>query len=179
MSQSLQEIIRDVCDLTVKELSDIQVGSVNFQFGDSVYINSQLHLMAQAQMDRFPLIGMYPFEERRGIRDYRCETSLDFIIACQTVGGYDNWQRHDVSFNGFLRVIYDAFLKQLKLCKMLDFGNSEEVEHDYKENYAYGSRGVMDSEKRELPELIDAIEIKNLKVKLKSICYGTSEREWQ
>lgn len=179
MSKSLQEIIREVCVLTSNELNEIQISCINFQFGDSVYINGQLHLMGEAQMDRFPLIGMYPFEEKRGALGYQCETSLDFIIACQTVSGYDNWERHDVSFVGFLRPIYDTFLKQLKLCKLLDFGSTEEIEHTYKENYAYGSRGVMDSEKRELPELIDAIEIKNLKVKLlKENCYGTSERLW-
>lgn len=179
MKKSIQDIIRDVCVLTAKELESIGMDSINFQFGDSFYINSQLQLMAQAQMNRFPLVGMYPFEEIRGIPGYQCKTSLDFIIACQTTGGYDNWERHDVSFKGFLRIIYDEFLKQLKECQQFDFGNSEEIEHTYKENYAYGSRGAMDSERRVLPELIDAIEIKNLKVKLlKENCYGTSERLW-
>ncbi|MEG1403688.1 hypothetical protein [Bacteroides sp.] len=178
MKRSLQEVIRDVCKSTAKELSNLKVDEINFQFGDSVYINTKLIEMAQIQMNRFPLIGLFPFEEHRGISGIECEAELDLIIACQTVAGYDNWQRHDISFNGFLRIIYDEFMRQLKQCTELDFGNAGEIEHIYKENYAYGSRGVMDSEKRDLPELIDAIEIKNMKVKLKSMCYGTSERVW-
>lgn len=148
---------------------------VNYIFGESAYIREQLSVLSKSRetaLKKFPLIGLYsPFVERKDSRDYYCKTSVDLIIAVNTLEKYTNEQRLEVSFKGVLRPLYEAFIEEVKNYKRFDF--DDHVSHNYSENFVFGRRGAYDSLGNELSEKIDAIEIKNLELTVKKEkCYG-------
>ena len=89
---------------------------VNFIWGDSAYIREQLLTLKKSSATapyRFPLIGLYsPFDEV--VRNGRVTANVSLILAMNTLPGYTNEQRMDVSFKGALRPLYDDFMEAMK-----------------------------------------------------------------
>ena len=166
------ELIRD----TVAAASRMAGYDVNFIFGDSSYIREQIRVLKaspETAVSRFPLIGLYvPIDEAKDSPDYYCKTAVSLIIATNTSREYTNEQRLEISFEGILRPLYNAFINSLKECGRFDFGYGNPV-HSYTENYSFGRRGALDVDGKELEEKIDAIEIKNLELTVKNKnCYA-------
>lgn len=168
------EIFKDVC----KRVSEKVGYEVNYIFGDSPYIRETLLIAKKypkTSSVRFPLIGLYtPFTEHRKDRNVYCTAEVNLIIAVNTLKEYTNEQRLEVSFEKFLRPLYDALIAELRADRRLDFGYQRVVRHDYSENFVFGRRGAYDSDGKEVEEKIDAIEINNLELTVKTQnCYAT------
>lgn len=147
---------------------------VNFVWGDSAYIREYLLTLKQSSSTapyRFPLIGLYsPFDERK--LDGRVSASVNLIIAVNTLTGYTNEQRLDVSFKDVLRPLYNGFMKAMEDSRAFEVPYSG-FSHTYTENFSFGKRGALDIDGKEIDEKIDAIEIKNLELILKNLdCYA-------
>lgn len=148
----------------------------NFVWGDSSYIREYLSILKKSSKTapfRFPLIGLYsPFDEVRDSGAYGCRATVNLIIAVNTLPDYTNEQRLDISFKEVLRPLYKDLLKAIEETRMFDIPYIG-LTHTYTENYTFGKRGAMDVDGKEIDEKIDAIEIKNLELKLKKVsCYA-------
>ena len=119
---------------------------------------------------RFPVIGLYsPFDERKN--NGVVSASVNLILAVNTLVGYTNEQRMEVSFEGVLRPLYSDFMKALEGSKSFNVPYRG-FDHTYVENFSFGKRGALDVDGKEIDEKIDVIEIKNLDLTLKPFdCY--------
>lgn len=147
---------------------------VNFVWGDSAYIREYLLSLKKSSSTaayRFPVIGLYsPFDERKN--NGTVSASVNLILAVNTLVGYTNEQRMEVSFEGVLRPLYSDFMKALEDSKSFDAPYNG-FNHTYVENFSFGKRGALDVDGKEIDEKIDAIEIKNLDLTLKKLdCYA-------
>lgn len=146
---------------------------VNFVWGDSSYIREYLLSLKKSSSTaalRFPVIGLYsPFDESK--RNGVTSVSVSLIIAVNTLAGYTNEQRMEVSFEKVLRPLYNDFIKALERSKAFDVPYNG-FNHTYVENFSFGKRGALDVDGKEIDEKIDVIEIKNLELTLKDYCYA-------
>ena len=146
---------------------------VNFVWGDSAYIREYLLSLKKSSSTaayRFPVIGLYsPFDERKN--NGVVSASVNLILAVNTLVGYTNEQRMEVSFEKVLRPLYSEFMKALEGSKSFNVPYKG-FDHTYVENFSFGKRGALDVDGKEIDEKIDVIEIKNLDLTLKPIdCY--------
>ena len=146
---------------------------VNFVWGDSAYIREYLLTLKKSSSTaayRFPVIGLYsPFDERKN--NGVVSASVNLILAVNTLVGYTNEQRMEVSFEKVLRPLYSEFMKALEGSKSFNIPYKG-FDHTYVENFSFGKRGALDVDGKEIDEKIDVIEIKNLDLTLKPFdCY--------
>lgn len=146
---------------------------VNFVWGDSAYIREYLLSLKKSSSTaayRFPVVGLYsPFDERNN--NGVVSASVNLILAVNTLVGYTNEQRMEVSFEGVLRPLYSDFMKALEGAKSFNVPYKG-FDHTYVENFSFGKRGALDVDGKEIDEKIDVIEIKNLDLTLKPFdCY--------
>lgn len=146
---------------------------VNFVWGDSAYIREYLLSLKKSSSTaayRFPVIGLYsPFDERKN--NGVVSASVNLILAVNTLVGYTNEQRMEVSFEKVLRPLYGDFMKALEGSKSFNVPYKG-FDHTYVENFSFGKRGALDVDGKEIDEKIDVIEIKNLDLTLKPFdCY--------
>ena len=161
-------------DKVIPKLNEGRSYPVNFIWGDSAYIREYLLTLKKSSVTapyRFPLIGLYsPFDERKN--NGVVSASVSLILAVNTLAGYTNEQRLDVSFKEVLRPLYKDFLKALEDCRAFDVPY-QGFNHTYVENFSFGKRGALDVDGKEIDEKIDVIEIKNLDLTLKILdCYA-------
>jgi len=168
------DIISEVCKSTGKCIGK----EINFLFGDTVYINTILKTYSKsANINglKFPLIALHtPFVEKRGYnKQFEAESELSLTIAVKTLSGYTNEKRLNESFKKQLHPMYKAFMDSYLNHKLIYDNYDDTIPHLYRERYDLGSRGAMDSKGKTLDDLIDAIELENLEIKVKKeICYG-------
>jgi len=171
---SIQEILAEVSKKTGDRIGQ----NINFMFGDIEYIKNGLSIQSKSQITskfKFPLNVLFtPFNEQRGVSvNIYTESNVSLMFAIETSSRYTNEERLQYSFINILRPMYEVFLVELKNHPLIDLQYNSEVPHTYRERYDYGSRGVMDSNNKKANDLIDAIEIENLEIKVKKEnCYG-------
>lgn len=150
--------------------------NINYLWGDWAYISNKLILMsknADSAANKYPVICLFsPFTEEKTDKRFFCKTSVNLLIATNTLSAYDNEQRKMYSFEQILIPVYNAFIKSLLNDKRFYF-SGDIVPHSYSENYGYGSKGVMMSNGKPFNDLIDGIDITNLQLTIKKDkCYG-------
>lgn len=168
--KSVNDIFREIVDDTAK----LYGSNVSYMFGDWEYIAGQLTKWSESPKTsklKFPIICLYsPYVEDRTSKIPN--VSLEFLIMVDTRKEYINEEREKISFKRVLRPVYDAFIKSILASPDLVNEYKGIVSHLYTENYRYGRKGV-EADGKPFRDFIDAIEIKNLNVKIKNIkCYG-------
>lgn len=161
-------------DRIIPRLNEGRKFPVNFVWGDSSYMREYLLSLKKSVSTasyRFPLIGLYsPFDER--VSGGVTNVSVNLILAVNTLPGYTNEQRLETSFKEVLRPLFEDLKKALESDGAIDVPYKG-LEYTYSENYSFGKRGALDVDGKEMDEKIDAIEIKNLNLKLKDLsCYA-------
>lgn len=167
------EVIGEVVEQAGKKYGK----DINYLFGDSVYINNELTLQGKSEKTRiykFPLIALFTsFSESRTDPDVFTSARVSLLIAVKAVSSDTNNTRLNESFIKQLRPIYKCFMGEFKKHPSIDVQYNGVIPHTYQENYNYGAKGAMDSQNKPLVDLIDAIDIGNLNIKLKKeTCYG-------
>ena len=180
-SRDITEIIEDVVARVHKGLDVVYTDyagqtneehepNIGYVFGNTQYIKSYLDEMSKGRFgadEKLPLIALFtPVVEDRSNPDYHAFVKVNILIACKTNRDWNNEQRRDLSFANVLRPIYDRFIEELRADGRLDFGYKENIRHSYSENYSYGKYGAFTSTGDEVSEPIDAIDIRNLELKI-------------
>lgn len=168
----LVDVFRDI----VKGVSDDFRYTINYQFGDWEYMAKVLSVMGKSPVSagkKYPLVGLYsPFEEDRSDPFY-VGINISMIIAVNTLKDYTNEDRLEKSFKETLYPVYDILMGKISKCRYLDIGAKSIAPHVKTDNFRYGRSGVYGEGKSEFDDRIDAIDIKELKFKVKNNCiYG-------
>lgn len=144
---------------------------VNYVFGNTRYVKAALDEMSRGSFllgAKLPMIALFtPVYEDRGNPEYHSVASVNVLIACKTNRDWNNEQRREFSFVNVLRPIYDRFIEELRADGRIDVGYKGTVRHRYSENYSYGRYGAYTDNGEEVTEPIDAIDIRNLELKIK------------
>lgn len=170
-------VITDIFEDIVKRVSEKYGKHVNFQFGDWEYISGVLQTWSSSRdqaKKKYPVICLFsPFPEEKDEINGGSTAVIDFLIAKDTMPEYSNEKRRDVSFKQVLQPIYELFIQEIAKEKRFDPGFTPSIPHTYIENYRYGRIGVNGPDGTPFKDKIDAIDIKNLSIKIKKQkCYA-------
>ena len=144
---------------------------INYIFGNDNYIKDQLDTYTRSEdVEKFPLVALFcPINETRGEIGIFSSAKINLVIACGTEKELSNEEREEESFKKILRPIYERLLEALKEDRRFDFGYKQIIKHEYSENYSYGRYGAFTSNNEEISESIDAIDIRNLEIKIRTL----------
>ncbi len=142
---------------------------ITYMFGDAQYIKDQLDEYSKVtNVEKLPLIALFtPVKEKRGLVEVASEASVSLLIACSSRTEWNNVERKEYSFENILRPIYDAFFDALKQNKQIVQNYDYGFLHVYSENYSYGKYGAYTASGEAVSEPIDAINIRDLVLKIK------------
>lgn len=120
---------------------------------------------------KFPLIALIQdFEEKRGEDpDIAAKVRLNIIIACATFPHYTAPQRYTHSFRDTLYPLYEEFLNQVHLSRRFRTGDPSTIEHDKFDRLYWGKTGLWTSQGNVFQDYIDAIELQNFQLTLKTL----------
>lgn len=159
-----------VCKSYNGKMQTIQCPDINYTFGNAQYVKDKLDELSKSQSGtelKYPMIVLFcPFNEKRNDPDYYSTAKVNLLIACSSRKEWSNEERLTTSFKNILRPIYNRLLELLKGDSRFDFGYNESIKHEYSENYSYGRYGAYTEKGDEVSEPIDAINIRNLELKI-------------
>lgn len=162
--------IEIVCKSYNGKLHAIKCPVINYTFGNAQYVKDKLDELSKSQSGtelKYPMIVLFcPFNEKRNDPDYYSKANVNVLIACSSRKDWSNEERLTTSFKNILRPIYKRLLDVLRDDSRLDFGYNENIKHEYSENYSYGRYGAYTDKGDEVSEPIDAINIRNLELKI-------------
>lgn len=117
---------------------------------------------------KYPLIYLVrDFEEVRGREaGIYCSVSLRVIIVHQTEQTYKITDRETKVFRPVLYPIYNEFMRQLSLSPMINQSGVENLRHIKIDRAYWGKNQQQGSNKTALNDFVDAIEIRNLELKI-------------
>lgn len=122
--------------------------------------------------EKFPLIALFtdiPVSKYK-YGDYD-GVSLRIIIANGTLPTYDSPTREDKNFIPVLRPIFNHFITALKKSSVFSFVDEmSDLKYDYVERYYWGREGLYGNAGNIYNDHVDAIEIRNLELKVNAQC---------
>ena len=151
-------------------ISPISSPPINYIFGSAKYIKDVLDVYSKSMKQshaKLPLIALFtPIYEDRSDPDYFSKAKVSLVIACSSIGDWDNEERKRFSFEGILRPIYNRLIEVLLEDNRFDWGFDDKVKHSYSENYSYGKYGAYTDAGEKVSEPIDAINIRSMELNI-------------
>lgn len=176
LSDGLSVIMHDALDPDT--FVEVKEPEVSYVFGNARYFKDDLDDKTKCDstsVKKFPVVCLFaPIKEKRNQEDpvkhqFYTKASVSLLIACSSVKEWSNEQRKVYSFENILRPIYRRLMEELERDPRLDWGYGQKIPHEYSENYSYGRYGAYtDASGNAVSEPIDAINIVNLQVKVKT-----------
>jgi hypothetical protein len=167
----MSKYVVDIIQSTVASVQSALGYNVHFQYGNPLEIIENIKQMADNYLDadiKYPLVGLFQdFTEKKGTEiGTESEVSLNLVIVTITDFNYKAPDRYNNSFKPLLYPIYEQLMLQLSVNKDIISPYNEMFEHD-KIDRLYWGRVPLFGEKYKNSDYIDAIEIENLKLKIK------------
>ena len=164
MSVIWVDIIKDIVD-DVRADAGLSDDAPHYLYGTFKYISSYLNQQDKvpvSKVKKYPLIALFmPFTESNGDNMFvRSEASLTIGFITSSNDDYTNPDRYTNSFS-ILYPLYELFLQKLIASKRFDDIDTWLIPHDKTDLLNWSS-----SNKNIINDKIDAIEIKNLELKL-------------
>lgn len=169
MQKNIVDIIREVVALTSAMCNEYDIQYIHGHPEEVIETLKTLSLSNTTSDKKYPLIALFQdFEEVRGNLNYYSSINLNLIIAINTRKELKARERYEKNFNKYLLPIYFNFLKCLYNCGYFAIQNLNEIEHTKIDRLFWGRQPLMQNVT--FSDYIDAIEIKNLKLKVKYLC---------
>jgi hypothetical protein len=165
----ITDIVGEVVTATATALSN----SIHYEFGDMnevVMLLSKMSLYKQSAEKKYPLVAMFTdIPENRGRATHiQSEITIpSIIIATFTSQKYTAKERMEKSIKPILQPIYDELLKQFKLHQAVDVAAANLIVHQKINRLSWGQSALF-QENNAGTDFIDAIEIRNLELKVKT-----------
>ena len=149
---------------------EVSKPDVKYIFGNAQYVKDRLEELSVSSTSlKFPLVVLFtPVTEDKTNPDYETEASLSMLIACSSTDSreWTNEVRLERSFVSVLRPIYEALFEAFLNDGRFDFDYDQGVPHKMRENYSYGRYGAYTESGDAVSDPIDAIDIRDLKIKV-------------
>lgn len=167
--------IVDLFENIVKSM-DLQV---NYLYGHPIEVNETLVNLSKISTnpERFPLIHLITdFDEIKGKRfGVDADVSLHVLISGLTKKEYSANERMERVFKPLLIPIYLEFLNKIARSKYFTESTKELIEHTKTNRLMWGKAGVQGYEGLIFTDVLDCIEITDLKLTVKNnICNGNN-----
>lgn len=186
MPRPLPEIYSGLVAATqTKILPDLQaldsrIGRINFMYAPDDEVIEVLDEMGQSQAGQYEkYLTVVLFEDitiRAGLESGYFETRVNMIIFIKTEAKYKSWQREQITFP-ILRLVRRELFRQMKLSP--HFAN--ELPYfpcEITERKRWGRQKLIGSDGKVMGDHIDAIEIANLELKLRT-AEGAAPVNWK
>lgn len=176
LSDHFKELVQSVESDVLVQLRQkrIEITGVYFEHGHPLEVIETMMELAQGdetKFDRYPLIALFqPYEEKYG-SDY-VEVSLHLIIAVTTDPNWKAEKRLTENFKPILYPIWQSLFEKISWSNIFNILDPNSIEFTKIDQFAWGNTGLFGTDGNIFNDTIDAIEIKNLKLKvnLKAIC---------
>ena len=165
-----------VVDLFGSIVADVatELGSpVYYMYGHPVEVVNELQRKTKhpiGKSHKFPLIVLFQdFEESKGENQANeSVVRLNLIIATNTKAEYVSKQRYETTFKPILIPIYDLLMEQIVKSNYFNNISYGLVPHTKTDRVYWGKQGLYGNEGNIFQDRIDAIEITELNLKIKS-----------
>lgn len=170
--EAVGEIFRKVVELVQSDYYKISgiPETPYYLYGHPIEIIDKLAKKTNAgeSFDKFPLICLFTdINEIENVTKNTREITVDIVICNQTKPEYDTMERVVESFNPVLYPIYESLKKNISK------GGVFQLDSDISktDRFFWGKNGIYGNTANIFNDFIDAIEIKDLKLKiLKNNC---------
>lgn len=154
---------------------DTNITGIHYQHGHPLEIIETLEQQTQGttqKFKRFPLVALFQdFPEEKGRSGFDSETTLHILICYGTKNTYKATQRYEKTFKPVLYPIYLELLEQIRLDSRFNVVNTSLIEHTKIDRLYWGRETDSGNKANKFNDLLDCIELKNLKLKLdRKIC---------
>lgn len=145
---------------------------VSYLWGHPIEIIENLRYMSldpTIAADKYPLIALFTdISETKGKDSgYESDVSLHLIIAINTLKRYSSEERLLNNFIPFLYPIYFQLLKSIAQSPNFHPAIWQNLEHEKSDRFFWGKNGLYLNTGNVFDDLLDVIEIQNLKLTLK------------
>jgi hypothetical protein len=167
-----QEIVERVNLSLMAELQTLEptIEGIQYEHGHPREIVETLQQKDQSATYRFqkyPIIALFQdFPETNIGIGYQTEVNLNLIIAKGTRKDYKAKERYDYNFLPFLYPIYEELLKEIDRDKRIQTYGVQSIDHVKWDRLFWGRNGLFGNDSNIFSDYLDAIEIKNLKLKI-------------
>lgn len=163
------EIVSKVNDSLIIDLQskDNLITGVHYEHGHILEIINTLTQKDQSNEYRFkkyPLVALLQDFEERNTFEY-VEANLNVLIIKGTMQDYTAKQRYDFNFRPFLYPIYKELLKRISKTGYILSYAPQRISHTKIDRVFWGAQGRYGNTAHIGNDFLDAIEIKNLKLK--------------
>lgn len=166
-------VVVDLFSAIVAKVATELKSPVHYMYGHPLEVVNTLQRKTKhptGKHQKFPLIVLFQdFEERKGENQSTAsEVRLNLVIATNTKADYVSSQRYEVTFKPILIPIYDLLMDEI--VKSLYFNDISFglVPHTKTDRVYWGKQGLYGNEGNIFQDRIDAIEITELNLKIKS-----------
>jgi hypothetical protein len=177
------DIFRDIVEKVSTNLTeqlqsaDGNITGVHYLTGHYTEIKERLASKSNSitqKLDRYPLVCLFQdFVERKGLQSgYYCEATLQLMIVHHTRKEAYNEDRYNNVFRPILYPIYTELISQIASNVNFIVKSEDAILHDkidrphWGNPAAYGNNGYL------LNDVLDGIELRNLKITVQSIKTG-------
>lgn len=154
---------------------DPNITGVHYDFGHPIEIINTLAEKDKTNtfvFQKYPLIALFQdFPENNNIvEDGLFEVVLHIVIVRSTDPNYRAKERYDKNFKPFLYPIYDQLMKEINNSGYFMTQGVDSIRHVKIDRLFWGSESLYGNKKNIFGDWVDAIEIKNLKLKVYKTC---------
>jgi len=154
------------------KLVDPLIDGVHYKHGHPLEILEILDELAKGittKTSRYPLIGLFQdIPESIDVQEgFYGDVSFHLIIARPTDPNYRAAKRYEVNFKPILYPIYTALLEEIRLSKFF-FLVDNKIPHTKIDRLYWGREGLYGNEGNVFNDRIDCIEIRDLKLRVKT-----------
>jgi len=165
----------DYIDIIKYTVESIQVdGLPRFLCGHPKDINDQLTQMSRDynKPNKFPAVCLILDTRKSNNSRIGISATVNYhiLIVNDTLPNYNSLQRREHNFIPILRPIRERFIKALVKSKAVNNKDILRLEFSEVERYYWGKEGVGGVEANVFNDKLDAIELFDLKIDLKSNC---------
>lgn len=170
LSDHFKDLVETVSSIVLVKLKQKrpEITKVNYEHGHPLEVietMGQLAKSSSTKFDRYPLVALFqPYEEKYG-GDY-VEVNLHLIIAVTTDENWKAEKRLTENFKPILYPIYQTLFEQISYSRLFNILDVNSIDHIKIDQFAWGKSGLYGMEGNIFNDRIDAIEIKNLKIKV-------------
>lgn len=162
----LVDVMRDI---TASVKAALSLPNLNYQYGKLEEVNEMLISYTKTPefaAQKFPMIWVFTgFKITRGsFRFFGTTSDLRIFIITGSAQGDKSVTRVTKSFKPLLYPIYREFLRQIAKSKVFTDNLPETITHNVKDYYFFSQDGT----KSVLTDVVDCVEVSNLKLTIKN-----------